>query len=413
MSWLIRGRVAPRIGALLTGGLLTGGLLLAPAPAAAEDAVVERERAVLDGGHLDLAAQLDDGQLEFRIKDGTTPGQEVWREPNDVILHFDPRHAWQIPASAAGRVPEQLGRVGDTVWVDHSVTYAAGLLWPGWNTEGVPADAVASPVTATFTGVEGPEGFFLGQWRDHPELGNVVGIDIDGTRPAPGAVELRPGVHAHPLWFFTTEGVYRIRLELSATLPTGERVSDTGTLTAVVGDPDPDEVELPAPEEPEEPETPEEPGEPGQPEDPGGPGGPGGPGEPGAPELPGEPVEPGKPTEPGEPGGPGEPGQPEEPGESEGPEGPGQPGGPGAAGHSGNGEGDGNAGGADGPSAGSATGSPTSGGTSGAENGRPAGELARTGGDFVPLGVAALAAAAAGLALWAAARHGRARRTAR
>ncbi|RMI46700.1 choice-of-anchor M domain-containing protein [Streptomyces triticirhizae] len=249
---------------LWIGAMVAGGLLAAP-PVSAEERADEgeRDRVVLDGGHLDLAARLDEGELTFQVKDGTTPGEEVWREPNDVILHFDPRHAWEIPESGAGRIPEQVGRPGDTLWVDHSVTNGPDLLWPGWNTEEVPSGNVSTPITATFSDVARPDGFFLGQWRDDPELGNVVGIDIDGTQPEPGAVELRPGVHAHPLWFFTEEGVYRIRLEMSATLSTGERVADTGTLTAVVGDTDPDEVELPAPEEPGEPEEPEEPEEPG------------------------------------------------------------------------------------------------------------------------------------------------------
>ncbi|KAB8160286.1 hypothetical protein FH609_028040 [Streptomyces sp. 3MP-14] len=391
-----RGRRVPlRVGVLAAGGLL---LAATPAPAAAEDDT-DRERAVLDGGHLDLAVRIDEnGAWDFLIKDGTVPGQEVWREPNDVILHFDAQHAWQILESAAGRVPERLGRPGETIWVDHSVTYAPGLLWPGWNTEGVPPEAVNSPITAAFTGVEGPEGFFLGQWRDDAELGTVVGIDIDGTLPEPGAVELRPGVHAHPLWFFTEEGVYRLRLELSATLPTGERVADAGTLTAVVGDDiDPDDVELPAPEEPEEP------GQPGDPNDPGDPGGSGGSGgESGGSDGPGQPGESGGSGGSGDSDGSGAPGGSGDPGGS------GASGGSGDQGGTGGQEGPGGAGepersGPTGEFDGSgAPGDPGGGTAEGATDRRP-GELAATGGGLgpalVPLAAGGLLAASAGAAL--------------
>ncbi|UED86420.1 choice-of-anchor M domain-containing protein [Streptomyces profundus] len=393
------------------GAMAAVGLLLAPASAAAEEGP-DRERAVLDGGHLDLAARLDGAELTFQVKDGTVPGQSVWREPDDVILHFDARHAWEIPASAAGRVPEELGEPGDTLWVDHSVTYAPGLLWPGWSTEEIPTDAVNSPITATFTEVTGPDGFFLGQWRDHPELGSVVGIDIDGTRAEPGAVELRPGVHAHPLWFFTEEGVYRLRLELSTTLPTGERVHDTGTLTAVVGDTDPDHVELPTPEAPPV-APPVEPGDTG-----------GGSGDGDDDDGDGDATAGGGGTAGGATGGGGTAGGSDGGGTGGSATAGGATAGGATAGSAGTG------GGSDGGTVGSATSGDTTAGSgatgsgatagsatagsaaAGSSGGRGAtGELAATGGDFVPLGVGALLAAAAGLALLRATRPNRHRTT--
>ncbi|MDT0446238.1 choice-of-anchor M domain-containing protein [Streptomyces johnsoniae] len=362
---------AGRAGRALVGAVaacLAVPVLAAPAQAGEEPV---RERAVLTGGHLDLAARLDGGALEFHLKDGTVPGRTVWREPNDVILHFDARHEWEIPETAPGVVPEQLGRAGDTVWVDHSVTYGDGLLWPGWNTEEVAAEAVRSPVTATFTGIDGPEGFFLGQWRDDPERGTVVGIDIDSTRPEPGSVELRPGVHAHPLWFFTEEGVYRIRLEMSAVLASGERVDDAATFTAVVGDIDPADVELPGPETPDEPAPPE------------------------LPEPPAEPEEPEQPEQPGQPE------QPEQPEESEVPREPGDIGGPGQTGGA---EGpEATAGADDATAAGRVPGTPRPAGGQAAHD-----ALAATGTAVVPaLGTAALLAAAAGTLLVRLARHAR------
>ncbi|MGP4112925.1 choice-of-anchor M domain-containing protein [Streptomyces sp. 4N509B] len=323
---------------------------VAAAPTAETTAPGDDGRVVLSSGHLDLAARLTtDGRLEFAIKDGTAGGEAVWRDPHDVVLHFDARHAWEIPDAPDGVVPHQLGRAGDTVWTDRGVTHDSSLLWPGWNTEEVlPADLVdGGSVTADFAEVTGPDGFHLGGWADDPQLGTVIRLDVDGTRPEPGAVELRPNTHAHPLWFFTAEGVHRIGLQMSATLASGQRVSDVGTVTAVVGDDvDPWEVELPGP------------GEPGEPGEPGGPGGP---------EEPGEPEEPGGPQEPEQPEQPEQPGNPEEPEDGDA----GTPGGTGDA--------DGTSG------AGGATGA----GAAGAGPGPAGGELAATGGGVVPLALGA------------------------
>ncbi|MFD8207722.1 choice-of-anchor M domain-containing protein [Streptomyces sp. NPDC059695] len=201
------------------------------------------ERVVLDGGHLDLAARLTGGRLAFRVKDGTVPGATVWREPSDVLLHFDPRHEIVIPPREEVPQLEGFGAPGASLWVDKDFASTEGLLWPGWNTLGIlPAD-VTGGVEVAFSGVRGPGRFVLGRWEDDPELGLRIGVDVDSARARPGTVRLPSFTHAHPLWIFDREGVYRITLEMSATLPSGARVSDRETLAVVVGDIDPSTVE--------------------------------------------------------------------------------------------------------------------------------------------------------------------------
>ncbi|WP_175439159.1 choice-of-anchor M domain-containing protein [Streptomyces vilmorinianum] len=201
------------------------------------------ERVVLDGGHLDLAARLRNGRLEYLVKDGTVAGQAVWREPSDVLLHFDPRHEIVIPPREEVPQFEGFGEPGESLWVDKDFESEEGLLWPGWNTmEILPAD-VSGPVSVTFPEIEGPGRFVLGQWTDDPDWGIRIGVTVDGAKAEPGSVSLPAFTHAHPLWIFDTEGVYRITMEMTATLPSGAKVSDRETLAVVVGDVDPSTVE--------------------------------------------------------------------------------------------------------------------------------------------------------------------------
>ncbi|MEU8761443.1 choice-of-anchor M domain-containing protein [Streptomyces sp. NPDC048659] len=214
--------------------------LAAPPPALAADPPTTEapagQRTVLSGGHLDLAARLRDGRLDFMIKDGTVPGRTVWRQPSDVVLHFDPRHALVVPPREEVPQFEGLGEPGRRLWVDKDFASVDGLLWPGWSTMEILPAAVAGTVEVSFPRIVGPGRLVLGQWADDPELGVRVGILVDGAKPDPGRVALRPYSHSHPLWILDTEGVYRVTLEMTATLPSGAKVSDRETLAVAVGD---------------------------------------------------------------------------------------------------------------------------------------------------------------------------------
>ncbi|GAA2775306.1 choice-of-anchor M domain-containing protein [Streptomyces showdoensis] len=200
------------------------------------------ERTVLDGGHLDLAARLRDGRLDFMIKDGTVAGRTVWRQPSDVVLHFDPRHAIVVPPREEVPQFEGFGEPGERLWVDKDFASQEGLLWPGWSTMEILPSDLAGTVKVSFPKITGPGRLVLGQWADDPELGVRIGVTVDGAKPDPGSVDLRPFSHSHPLWILDTEGVYRITLQMTATLPSGAKVSDRETLAVAVGDVDASKV---------------------------------------------------------------------------------------------------------------------------------------------------------------------------
>ncbi|MFF9508226.1 choice-of-anchor M domain-containing protein [Streptomyces sp. NPDC014724] len=221
--------------------------LLAAAPVALAAEAPPREappgeRAVLNGGHLDLAARLTDGGLEYRIKDGTVAGEPVWREPSDVLLHFDPRHELVIPPREEVPQFEGFGEPGERLWVDKDFEVKEGLLWPGWNTMEIRPSDVAGPVKITFPKIEGPGRLVLGRFEDDPERGIRIGVTVDTARADPGSVELPAYSHSHPLWIFNAAGIYRITMEMSATLRSGAKVTDRETLAVAVGDVDPSTV---------------------------------------------------------------------------------------------------------------------------------------------------------------------------
>ncbi|MFE0647067.1 choice-of-anchor M domain-containing protein [Streptomyces sp. NPDC059534] len=235
----MRAPVAPRPVRTATLAVALSLLTAVPLAQAADTPPREAptgERIVLNGGHLDLAAGLADGRLEFRVKDGTVPGAPVYREPSDVLLHFDPRHEIVVPPREEVPQFEGFGEPGSSLWVDKDFEVKQGLLWPGWNTlEILPADA-PNGVRVAFPEIEGPGRFVLGQWEDDPDLGVRIGVTVDSAKAAPGTVDLPSFTHAHPLWIFDAEGVYRITMEMTATLSSGARVSDRETLAVVVGD---------------------------------------------------------------------------------------------------------------------------------------------------------------------------------
>ncbi|MEU6014819.1 choice-of-anchor M domain-containing protein [Streptomyces sp. NPDC047515] len=189
-----------------------------------------------------MAARLTDGGLEYRIKDGTVAGEPVWREPSDVLLHFDPRHELVIPPREEVPQFQGFGEPGERLWVDKDFEVKEGLLWPGWNTMEILPSDVSGPVKVTFPKIEGPGRLVLGRFEDDPERGIRIGVTVDSARADPGSVEFPAYSHSHPLWIFNASGIYRITMEMSATLRSGAKVTDRETLAVAVGDVDPSMV---------------------------------------------------------------------------------------------------------------------------------------------------------------------------
>ncbi|WP_374699907.1 choice-of-anchor M domain-containing protein [Microbacterium sp. B24] len=107
------------------------------------------------------------------------------------------------------------------------------LIWLGWNTEAVSRANAAGPVDWSLDGVAGPGRVTV---YTSGVFGGVQNVVLDG---AGSSSRIPLGVHAHANWAFSEEGVYRLRMTQTVTLASGERSSDTATLTIAVGDVDP------------------------------------------------------------------------------------------------------------------------------------------------------------------------------
>ncbi|MEV0176976.1 TIGR03773 family transporter-associated surface protein [Streptomyces sp. NPDC050803] len=200
--------------------------------AAADDVVSEKK--VLDEGHIDFAARVVDRRLQIHVKDGTVPGETTWREPSSVVLHVKPAAKNTLPD---GDEFAFLGKSGDPVWLLDQVQQE-GLLWPGWSTDNIEAGATKGGVTFSLTGAQGPGTYALYTY-DAMSGAEVLFNSEDGV---PDSIEVPRNTHAHGGWAFTKEGTYRLTFRMSGKLADGTAVSDTETVTFVVGDGDPNSV---------------------------------------------------------------------------------------------------------------------------------------------------------------------------
>ncbi|MET9375611.1 choice-of-anchor M domain-containing protein [Streptomyces sp. NPDC002992] len=186
---------------------------------------------IIDDGHIDLAARpVEAGKLAFQIKEGT-PQAPRWLEPDDVVIHVKP--------AAKRRITEAydfLGTPGDPVWWLPS-SQLAGLVWPGWNTEGFSASQVKGRITYRVDSLQGPG--TLAIINDNSMDSTALVNSGDGL---PDAFEHTAGSHSHSAWAFTKEGVYRTTFTVAATLADGTKLSDTATIAWAVGATDPTTV---------------------------------------------------------------------------------------------------------------------------------------------------------------------------
>ncbi|MBA2947622.1 TIGR03773 family transporter-associated surface protein [Streptomyces himalayensis] len=195
---------------------------------------VVSERKVLDEGHVDFAARVVDDKLQIHIKDGTVSGKTTWRAPSSVVLHVKPAAKNTLPA---GDEFAFLGKGGDPVWLLDQVQQE-GLLWPGWSTDNIEAGKTKGGVEFSLTAVEGPGAYALYTY-DAMSGANVLVNSKDGV---PDSFAVPASTHAHGGWAFTKQGTYRLTFKMSGTLANGTKVSDTETVTFVVGDTDPGTV---------------------------------------------------------------------------------------------------------------------------------------------------------------------------
>ncbi len=196
--------------------------------------VNEAGATVLNDGHVDIAALIEDDALVSRVKDTTESSEPVWRDPAHTVLQVLPSARTVIPTSPTFSF---LGDPGDPLW-QLSHVQQPGLLWPGWSTESIAAGATSGGVAWGLAAVEGPGEFFLYQ----PSSTVLGAVDVlfstaDGIDVA-DRFTIAPNTHAHGSWAFSAEGLYCLAFDRAATLASGQAVAERFVVAMTVGEAD-------------------------------------------------------------------------------------------------------------------------------------------------------------------------------
>ncbi|SDZ90836.1 hypothetical protein SAMN02910418_00503 [Bowdeniella nasicola] len=111
----------------------------------------------LSRGHVDLTATLKDGSLSASLRDDTAqvePGS-VQRDIADVALVVTDAARYTRPRELAGADYNYLGPLGSVVYHLPAIQQK-GIIWPGWNTQGVDYSKLAGGVRLNLANVKGP-----------------------------------------------------------------------------------------------------------------------------------------------------------------------------------------------------------------------------------------------------------------
>lgn len=174
-------------------------------------------------GHVDaIDVDWTGTALTLDVRDATvTPA--VDRNPADVVLNAVSASRTTVPASASYAF---LGSPGDPVWILPQ-TQASGVLWPGFNTEGVPSGALqGNNMTLRLVSVSGPADFSVYTTNS---FGQPT-VWLDSGNGLPDTRTLTINSHAHANWAFEAAGTYTVKFEVTATRANGAAVT-TGQKT--------------------------------------------------------------------------------------------------------------------------------------------------------------------------------------
>lgn len=200
------------------GGPTTDTTTAAPDPASESARAITAlttDPVTLDRGHVDVVSVRPDGsELELGVKDDTSGGAVVWRDPSSVTFFVPERAAIAVPDDSAFAF---LGAPGQEIWLLPQVQ-EPDLLWTGWNTEEIPAGFLTTDsVQWRLVGANGPGAFAIFT-TDSFGSPNVI---FDSDDAVPDEISLPIGVHAHANWAFGAKGTYDLTFDISATLSNG------------------------------------------------------------------------------------------------------------------------------------------------------------------------------------------------
>ncbi len=186
--------------------------------------------AELTSGHVDLGPRFVDGAWRLLVHDTVTQ-PPVWRLPDDVVLRVGDAGRSSVPGDPAYSF---LGApAGSPVWVVPQ-TENPGVVWLGWNTQD-PAvmERIDRGVRLRLLGADGP-----GKLSVYLQSGDLSGPEVlwesDAEVTDPLWVDVN--THTHANWVFSAPGVYVVRLEATADLLDGSKVSDVADVRVAVGD---------------------------------------------------------------------------------------------------------------------------------------------------------------------------------
>lgn len=174
-------------------------------------------------GHVD-AVDVDwtGSALTLDLRDSTvTPA--VDRAPADVVLNAVSASKTTVPSGAAYSF---LGTAGSPVWIVPQ-TQASTIVWPGFNTEGVPSGALqGNNLSVKLVSVTGPAqvSLFTTNSFGTPTVWYDSGNGLPDTRT------FAINTHAHANWAFEAAGTYTVTFEATGTTAAGAAVT-TGQKT--------------------------------------------------------------------------------------------------------------------------------------------------------------------------------------
>ncbi|WP_405061579.1 choice-of-anchor M domain-containing protein [Kribbella sp. NBC_01505] len=187
---------------------------------------------VLRAVHTDVLHTTYDGTA---LKLATRVGTGTYREADPAGLIFNLEDA----GSARVELPDLpafsfLGTPGSTVWMAPE-SQDPELIWPGWDTETIPAGALRDDtVDLTLLNAEGPGAVEV--FANYDEFTGVVPRIFSSADPAYKTLHQPTGRHVHANWSFAAQGTYHLTFEASAVTAAGTAVtSGLITYTWVVG----------------------------------------------------------------------------------------------------------------------------------------------------------------------------------
>lgn len=194
-------------------GFLAAVLTVAPAHAVT----------TISAGHVDaIDVDWTGSALTLDLRDGTvTPA--VDREPAEVVLNAVSASKTTVPSSTAYSF---LGTPGSAVWILPQ-TQASGIVWPGFNTEGVPSGALSgNTVSVKLVSASGPADVSV---YTTSALGTPT-VWFDSGNGLPDTRSIAINTHAHANWAFEAAGTYTVVFEVTATTAGGTAIT-TGQKT--------------------------------------------------------------------------------------------------------------------------------------------------------------------------------------